>query len=131
MNKLMINLLILLAIGTVAGATGQIFLKIGLNEIGVIKYSNLSLVFQSIIKIITNRFAITGFFFSAVAAFSGIALLSQNNLNFVYPLCVGTLFVTVLLFSKIFLKENVNSTQFLAIIIIFFGIILLIKSKTN
>ena len=131
MNKIMANLIILLIIGTVAGAIGQIFLKVGLNEIGIIKYSNLSLIFQSIIKIITNRFVVTGLALSVVAAFSGIIMLSQNNLNFIYPLCVGALFITVLLFSKIFLKENLNLIQFLGITIILIGIILLIKSKAG
>ncbi len=127
MNKLMTNLIILLTISTIAGAVGQIFLKIGINEIGVVKYSNLSVVFQNIIKIITNRFAITGLFFSAIAVFFGIILLSQNNLSFIYPLCVGALFIAVLLLSKLFLKENISIIQITGIIIIFVGILILIK----
>ena len=127
MNKLMTNLIILVIIGAAAGAVGQIFLKIGINEIGVVKYSNLSVVFQNIIKIITNRFAITGLFFSAIAVFFGIILLSQNNLSFIYPLCVGALFIAVLLLSKLFLKENISIIQITGIIIIFVGILILIK----
>ena len=125
----MTNLIILLTIGAFAGAAGQIFLKIGVNEIGVIKYQGISLLLNSIFRVGTNYFIITGLFFSAIAAFSGIILLSQNNLNFVYPLSVGALFIAVLLFSKIFLKENLNYMQFLGIIVILMGIILLIKSK--
>ena len=106
MNKLMIDLIILLAISAIAGAAGQIFLKIGVNEVGIIKYPNISILFNNIFKVITNRFIITGLMFSAVAALSGIILLSQNNLNFIYPLCIAALFIFVLLFSKIFLKKT-------------------------
>ena len=127
MNKLMANLIILLIIVATTGAIGQIFLKIGLNEIGIIKYSNISMLFNNVLKIITNRFAIAGLFFSIVAAFFGIILLSQNNLSFVYPLCVGTLFISVLLLSKLFLKENISIVHIAGITIIFIGILILIK----
>ena len=123
----MINLIILISAATIAGAIGQIFLKIGLNEIGIIKYTNLPAIFQSIVKIITNRFAMAGLFFSAAAAFFGIILLSQNNLSFVYPLCVGALFIAVLALSKLFLKENISIIQITGITIIFVGILILIK----
>ena len=127
----MASLIILITIGAITGAIGQVFFKIGINEIGIIKYSDIPILLKNILKIITNRFVITGLAFSAIATFSGMILLSQNNLNFVYPLCVGALFVTVLLLSKLFLKENLNPTQFLAIVVIFIGIILLIKSRVN
>ena len=129
MNKKMISLIILLIIGTIAGAAGQVLLKIGINEIGAIKYSSLSVFFNIILKIITNRFVITGLMLSVVAAFSGIIMLSQNNLSFIYPLCVGALFITVLLMSKLFLKENISILQITGIAIIFFGILILIKFR--
>jgi drug/metabolite transporter (DMT)-like permease len=131
MNKLITDLIILLAIGAIAGAIGQVLIKIGISEIGAIKYSNVPVLLKNILKIITNHFVIAGLVFSAIAAFSGMIMLSQNNLSFVYPLCVGALFITVLLMSKLFLKENINPTQFLAIMIIFIGIILLVRSRTG
>ena len=131
MNKQMISLIILLLIGTLAGASSQALLKIGINEVGVIKFSNISVSLNTILKIITNRFVITGLILSVIAAFAGIMMLSQNNLNFIYPLGVGALFITVLIFSKLFLKENLNFTQFFGIAIILIGIVFLIKSKTS
>lgn len=131
MNKQMISLIILLLIGTLAGASSQVLLKIGINEIGAIKFSNISVSFNTILKIIINRFVIVGLALSVVAAFAGIMMLSQNNLNFIYPLGVGALFITVLIFSKLFLKENLNSIQFFGIVIILIGIVLLIKSKAG
>lgn len=131
MNKQMISLIILLLIGTLAGALSQVLLKIGINEIGIIKFSNISVSLNTILKILTNRFVITGLILSVVAAFAGILMLSQNNLNFIYPLGVGALFITVLIFSKLFLKENLNLIQFLGIAIILIGIVFLIKSKAS
>ena len=129
MNKQMISLIILLLIGTIAGAAGQVLLKIGINEIGIIKYSNISASLNIILKIITNRFVITGLILSVVAAFSGIIMLSQNNLSFIYPLGVGLLFVAVLIFSKIFLKETIYFGGWLGVFLILAGIIIIFKAK--
>jgi len=128
MNKIMTNLIILFIAGTIIGSIGQIFLKKGLIETGQIDM-NINILPYTIFKIITNKFVFLGILLSVFAAFIGLILLSQNNLSFIYPVGVGLLFITVLLLSKIFLKETIYLSGWIGVLLIISGVITIFYSK--
>lgn len=128
MTKLMINLIILLTIGIIIGAGGQIFLKKGLNQIGEIDFKKTSIL-QTILKLLSNKFVFLGLSMSAIAAFLWMVVLSGNSLSFVYPIGTAMFCITVLLLSKYFLKETISFGGWLGTLLIIAGIITIFSSK--
>jgi len=126
MNKKMVSLITLLIIGSLIGATGQVFLKSGLQEIGSIDIK-LGTVFNTTLKLMTNKYIILGILLSAFAAFFWLVAISKINLSIGSPIAGGLFYVSVITLSIFFLKEKIGYIQFLGICITLAGIIILAK----
>lgn len=125
LKKTMIGIIILVVI---MGVSGQLFLKMGLTEIGQIKLTNFETIARNIFKILTNQLVIVGIIFCAISAFFWLVVLSQTNLNFAYPLTGGFFYIVLFFASWLILKESVNSIHLLGVIIILIGIIVLTRA---
>lgn len=128
MNKLMINLIFLLIIGSIIGAGGQIFLKNGVNELGKIDIKFKSLI-VTVFKVLTNKYIFLGLCMSAASAFLWIIVISGNKLSFAYPLGTSVFCIMVLIFSKVFLKETISLGGWAGVFFILTGIITVFYSK--
>jgi multidrug transporter EmrE-like cation transporter len=126
-NKLMFNIILLLVIGSFIGASGQLILKIGLQQIGNINLSVAELP-HIIFRIFTNMFVLLGLSISFFAAIFWILSLSKINLSSGYIIGSGLFYVFVITLSIIFLKEKINLMQIFGICITFLGVIILAKS---
>ena len=104
--------------------TGEMFLKSGMNRIGLFTFSNL---FPTLGRILTSPRILTGFGFFALGAMFWLAALSRVNLSWAYPmLAIG--YILVLIFSTVFLKEHVSPIRWTGALIIVLGIILVYRS---
>lgn len=128
MNKKMINLIILLIIGSAIGATGQILLKTGVNELGLINITPTTLLY-TIFRILTNGFVFLGLLLSGIAAFTWIIVLSGNSLSFAYPLGTAFFCLAVLVLSIFLLREKISPTVWIGAFIVIFGIIIISLSR--
>ena len=129
LKKTMFSITILIIFFLIIVTSGQFFFKKGMNQIGEIKLNEINLLYKNIIKIFTNHFIILGIIFSIVSATLWLIILSKADLGFIYPLIGGITYIIIFFISLFILKEKINQTQLLAIIIILSGIILMIKSK--
>lgn len=128
LKKTMFEIIILILLIIAIGVSGQLFLKKGLTEIGQIKLTNLEIIAQNIVKMLTNKLVIIGIICSIVSAFFWLVVLSQVNLSLAYPL-VGGLFYIVLFFASwLILKESVSFIHLLGVMVIVIGIILLTRA---
>lgn len=127
-KKTMLEIIILILLVVIIGVTGQLFLKIGLREIGQIRLTNLRSVAQNIIQLFTSQLIIVGLIFCAISAFFWLVVLSRADLNFLYPLAGGLFYIVLFLASWFFLKESVSFTHLFGVIIILAGIIILTKA---
>ena len=123
----MLNLIIIIIIGVAIGASGQIFLKKGVNELGKIDVK-INTLPMTIFKILTNKFVLLGLSLSAIAAFFWITALSKINLSVGYPIAGGLFYISVIILSIIFLGEKLNYIQLLGILTTLVGVIILAKS---
>lgn len=125
MNKAMINLIVIIAIGVIIGASGQLLIKKGLSQIGEIKIQSAGAVVPTGFKMIANKFIFLGLLCSAAGAFFWFIALSRADLSMAYPIAVGLLVISITTLSWILLKETITLNKIIGIIVIIAGIITL------
>lgn len=120
MSSLLFKLILLgdILIGSIA----QILLKIGMKNNSVVL--SLKGLLPTIVKIYTNKFVFIGSLAYAFSTLLWIAIISNVELSYAYPM-VSLNFVIVALLSKVFFKEQVSKVRWLSIFLIVFGVALL------
>jgi drug/metabolite transporter (DMT)-like permease len=114
----------LLMIAILFTVTGELFLKHGMNRIGILQLSNL---FPTLWRILKTPVILIGFSSIGVGAVFWLAVLSRVNLSFAYPiLSVG--YILVLIFSALILKEDVSVLRWIGALVICVGVYLITRS---
>lgn len=126
-TKIMGTIIITLIIGALIVVSGQILIKKGLSQIGQIEIKSIKMVLPTILKLITNKFIFLGLVCSAIGAFFWMIALSRSQLSVAYPIGGGLVYVFLVLFSWLLLKETITLTQIIGIAVIILGITLVSK----
>ncbi|BAI60312.1 conserved hypothetical protein [Methanocella paludicola SANAE] len=113
MNKVIIDILI----GIVFASFGQLFFKVGANNVGEISFSNLLQLF--------NVYIIVGLILYAIGSVFWIIALSKADLSYVYPFIALT-FIVVYAFSILVLKEPFHAGRMIGTAIIIIGLCVLV-----
>jgi drug/metabolite transporter (DMT)-like permease len=124
----MTKLLLILLIGLVFEATGVVFLKKGINQIGEIKKIVPGEVFRVIKSGLTNPTILLGVFFEALFFASLLMLMSRSDISFLWPLTALS-FVMTTFAALFFLGENVSSVRWAGVILIVIGAALISYSE--
>lgn len=106
-------------------ASGQVFIKKGLNSLGNVDLSAGFISFY--IKIFLSPTVILGSFLYFISVFSWLYALSKVDLSFAYPF-ISLSYVLILLFSNWFLGESITSVRWAGVFIICFGVLLISRS---
>lgn len=124
-NKLSLGSSILLILFSISIAVaGQILLKIGINRIGIVNFSNLDALKQLFFGVIKSPLVISGLFLYVISAAIWLVVLSAVDLSFAYPF-IGLTYVMVLVLSRFILKEDVNLIRWAGALIITIGVIVI------
>ncbi|MBA7575534.1 4-amino-4-deoxy-L-arabinose-phosphoundecaprenol flippase subunit ArnE [subsurface metagenome] len=124
-NKLSLRGSVLLILFSISIAVaGQILLKIGINNIGIVDFSNLGALRQLFFGVIKSPLVISGLFLYVISAAIWMVVLSTVDLSFAYPF-IGFTYVMVLVLSKFILKEDVNPIRWAGALIITIGVIVI------
>lgn len=124
-NKLSLGSSILLILFSISIAVaGQILLKIGINHIGIVNFSNMDALKQLFFGVIKSPLVISGLFLYVISAAIWLVVLSAVDLSFAYPF-IGLTYVMVLILSRFILKEDVNLIRWAGAIIITIGVIVI------
>lgn len=121
----MVYLIILLIIGTIIGACGQLLIKKGLSQIGEINTPTIKTIVSEIFKVLSNKLIFAGLCCSVLAAFFWFFVLSRAKLSIVYPIGNGLLYILIIILSLAFLEEKINYIQLSGILITLVGIVIL------
>lgn len=116
----------LILVSVSLAAIGQLCLKVGMNQVGVLGENLLKQPFVIILKVITNYQILVGLLLYALSAFSWLIVLSRVDLSFAYPF-VGLSYVIVVLLAFLFLKEPLNLYRVAGSIIILVGLIIIAR----
>jgi len=117
------NVIIIILIGITFASVGQIFWKIGMNNVGPITNYAPS----TIIAIFLNPHILSGLAMYGLGTVFWLIALSKKDLSFVYPFIALT-FIIVLTLSNVILKENIGIYRIIGTIIIIFGLLLIMKT---
>ena len=124
-NKLSLRSSVLLILFSISIAVaGQILLKIGINHIGIVDFSNLGVLKQLFFGVIKSPLVISGLFLYVISAAIWMVVLSAVDLSFAYPF-IGFTYVMVLVLSKFILKEDVNPIRWAGALIVTIGVIVI------
>jgi uncharacterized membrane protein len=121
----MVEILLIILISSIVAASGQLFVKKGLLQIGEIEIANIKTAIFQGINVATNKFVILGLLCSAIAAVLGFIVLSRMELSMLSPISLGLFSIFIALFSWLILKETMNPSKIAGIIIIIIGIVVL------
>ena len=117
---------ILLFTGIFLNVIGQLVMKSGMNKRGKLKL-HLKTLIPDIFRIYFNIHVIIGVLCYGISFFMWLAVLSNIDLSYAYPL-VSVNFVLVALFSKMVFKEEVSKKRWISIFVILLGVILVTLS---
>jgi len=115
---------VLVLISICFAVTGELLLKSGMNQVGELSSSNLG---SGLVKCLTNARVIGGFASLGVGSIIWLVVLSKANLSWAYPmLSMG--YILVLVFSDLFLNENVTVVRWLGTVVVCFGVFLIFRT---
>ncbi|MCA9726358.1 MAG: EamA family transporter [Candidatus Eisenbacteria bacterium] len=116
--------LLLVIIAVCFSVTGELCLKSGMDQIGVLSFSNL---FPTLGRVLSNTRIWTGFAAIGVGAVFWLAVLSRVNLSWAYPmLSLG--YILVLLFSALILREPVSALRWIGALVVVAGVFLITRT---
>lgn len=116
---------ILLIISVVLGASGQFLLRLGMKSYGQVGVVD---AFKQIFSIIFTPSVFIGFLLFALSSILWLSVISKNQLSYAYPM-VSLGYILTLIFSKLFLNENINGYRIAGTLIIILGVVFISKSN--
>ena len=123
----MIGRILSILIPVTAAAIGQMILKVGMTQVGELKFSDgLVNIFS---RTFTNLYVLGGLAFFGVNAILWLVVLSREKLSFAYPMVAFAYIVTILL-SKFILHEDIPLLRWSGLAVIIVGILMIAKSST-
>lgn len=122
----MISYKLLLFIGIMLGAVGQLLLKHGMTRHGRVSIKLKSLI-KDMFNLYFHRYIMLGGSLFIVSLGLWTIVLSKLDLSYAYPL-VSANFVIVSLLSKAFFKEQIPKYRWLSIFVILIGVVLVTMS---
>lgn len=117
---------ILLIIAVLLTVTGELFLKHGMSQHGVLELAPETLV-RSLFTVFTNPFVMVGFSFIFSASVFWLSVISRIHLSVAYPL-LSTGYIIIVLASALLFNEQLTWTRVAGVVVIMGGISLVYQS---
>lgn len=124
----MIEKYLLMLLIIFAGAIGNVFLKLGLSQALLPEIHSLKDIFQTIFILLKNRWIWLVFLIYGPGILIYLYLLRKSELSYFFPILTSAVFILVLFFSWVFLKENVTLLRLMGTLVIALGVFLVAKS---
>lgn len=100
-------------------AMGLVFLKLGTKQ-------NFSIAFgQYACSLQINYMLVVGMFFYIISFLLSLSIMRKSNLSIFYSVSIGFVYIFVCLMSYFILKEKITVIQFIGMVLILIGIIVM------
>lgn len=120
----MLRVFVVAAIGTLAGAAGQILMRRGMQAVGPLESYVLLDMLNYFWRSLCNPYVISGTVLSAVLYFALLAALGWTDVTVAFPLTALEYgFAAVL--AVMFLKESVPVLRWVGIVLVMIGVLLI------
>ena len=114
----------MLAISVVFAVAAQFTLKAAMNEVGRIGSTEIAAAGDTITRALKEPRLWLGLTLFGVSAVFWLVVLSRVDLSVAYPF-VGLSYIVVVLFSRLFLHEQVTALRWLGVVVVAAGIALI------
>ena len=111
----------MLVVSVVFAVAGQFTLKSAMNEVGRIGASEIAAAGDTIVRTLKEPRLWLGLTLFGISALFWLVVLSRIDLSVAYPF-VGLSYIIVVLFSRLFLHEQVTGLRWLGVAIVATGI---------
>ena len=108
-------------------AGGNLLLKAGMNQVGSVVETQLSVV-QYILQTFAQPTILIGIVLYIVSFVMWLSLLSMMELSAVYPIFVSAAFLIVMAGSAVWFGENVNAMRIIGTLVVALGILIVSRS---
>lgn len=112
------NVLLIVAICVGLGVSAQLFLKKGMNTVGLVLIKDL--LTKRVFSIVFNKFVFVGLVLYGLSAFLWLVALSMEEVSYLYPL-IGTGYILTAIFAWAFFGESFTVMKILGIVLISLG----------
>ncbi|HET8670631.1 MAG TPA: EamA family transporter, partial [Candidatus Saccharimonadales bacterium] len=126
-DSALLIVLVLLFVAILLSVTGELLLKHGVNQLGVLELHSDNLV-PVFIRVFTNPFVLLGFIFLFGGSIFWLSMISRVPLSYAYPM-LSTSYILVLGASWLFLGEQINPVQIIGVLVIMLGVSLVFWSN--
>jgi drug/metabolite transporter (DMT)-like permease len=113
--------LVMLVVSVVFAVAGQFTLKTAMNEVGRIGATEIAAAGDTITRALREPRLWLGLMLFGISAVFWLVVLSRVDLSVAYPF-VGLSYIVVVLFSRLFLHEQVTALRWLGVVIVAAGI---------
>ncbi len=114
---------LLIATIILADSLGDVFLTLGMKQVGEISTVHPKALARIGLSAVTNRSFLTGLFFLAIFFFSFLIVLSWADLSLVFP-AKSLVYVTTTLGARFILRETVSPQRWAGISLVCMGVAL-------
>lgn len=119
--------LFLVLASVMAGVSGQLCLKAGMDQIGALTAGSISAVAQTALRVATTPLIFAGLSFYVLGSAFWLLVLSKLDLSLAYPMLALT-YVLIPLAAQFILGEQVPTLRWLGVGVIFVGVIIVAQT---
>jgi uncharacterized membrane protein len=123
MYVLAMNAIVIIIVGVIFAALGQVSWKLGMTQVG----QSSTLNFAGLSTILLNPLVLLGFIMYGLSAIFWLIALSKKDLSYVYPF-ISLTYILVLLLSSLVLKESIGVNKVIGTLIIIIGLIIIARA---
>ena len=124
-RKMIIDILALVFISMALGSFGQVYIKMGLRNIG--SFDLADIVTIKLVSVLTNKNVILGLVFYGVATLLWFVVLAKSELSYAYPL-IGLSYAVTAILARFYFNETISIIRWVGIFAIIFGAFLITRS---
>ena len=117
------NAIVIIIIGIIFAAFGQVSWKLGMNQAGQLATLNLT----TLSTVLLNPYVLLGFVMYGLSTIFWLVALSKKDLSFVYPF-ISLTYILVLVLSSLVLKESIGLNKIAGTIAIIIGLIIISRA---
>jgi drug/metabolite transporter (DMT)-like permease len=119
---LAMNTIVIIIVGVIFAALGQVSWKLGMTQAGQLSTLNLA----SLSAALLNPLVLLGFIMYGLSTIFWLIALSKKDLSYVYPF-ISLTYILVLLLSNLLLKESIGVNKVIGTLIIIIGLMIITR----
>ncbi|VVB71648.1 4-amino-4-deoxy-L-arabinose-phosphoundecaprenol flippase subunit ArnE [uncultured archaeon] len=117
------NAIVIIIIGIIFSAFGQVSWKLGMNQAGQLAALN----FTTLSTVLLNPYVLLGFVMYGLSTIFWLIALSKKDLSFVYPF-ISLTYLLVLVLSSLVLKESIGLNKLAGTLAIVIGLVIISRA---